>query len=69
MILSYQLLSDHVARFARWKSLRAYAILNTLEVVFWIGVVVMSFMGVTMICVGVSCALGVFVALVAIVMV
>ena len=61
--------TDHVDRFKRWRSLRAYAILNTLEVFFWIAVIGLTFFSVSKICVGVNCTLGVFVALVSMVMV
>lgn len=69
IVLTYQLLTEHVERFKRWKSLRAYAILNTMEVFFWMAVIGLTFFSVSKICVGVSCALGVCVALLSMVMV
>lgn len=63
------MLTEHVDRFKRWKSLRAYAILNTMEVFFWIAVIGLTFFSVSKVCVGVSCTLGVFVALMSMVMV
>lgn len=42
LVLSYQLLTTHKASLRKWKSLKAYAILNCLEVVFWFAVVVVA---------------------------
>ncbi|OGE55667.1 hypothetical protein PENARI_c004G04521 [Penicillium arizonense] len=39
VIILYQLLTGHVSRFQRWASLKAYLILNSLEIVFWGAVV------------------------------
>ncbi|KAH7169784.1 uncharacterized protein B0J16DRAFT_325654 [Fusarium flagelliforme] len=48
IVLAYQLLTEHIARFNGWASLKAYLILNALEVVFWIGVIVVTFMSISM---------------------
>ncbi|KAM5341162.1 hypothetical protein ACJ41O_015271 [Fusarium nematophilum] len=58
IILLYQLLTAHVDRFRRWGSLKAYWILNALEIVFWAAVAFMTMQGNTKVCVGTSCALG-----------
>ncbi|KAJ5850502.1 hypothetical protein N7455_010358 [Penicillium solitum] len=39
VIILYQLLTEHVSRLQRWASLKAYLILNSLEIVFWGAVV------------------------------
>ncbi|KAK5717009.1 hypothetical protein LTR17_016151 [Elasticomyces elasticus] len=69
IIIAYQLLSERKQRFRRWHSLKAFAILNTMEVVFWLTVVVVSGMGASRTC-GMStnaCSIGVLVILSAIV--
>ncbi|CAF3429332.1 unnamed protein product [Fusarium graminearum] len=39
IIISYEILSEHVSGLRRWRSLKAYFILNAMEVVFWAAVV------------------------------
>ncbi|KAM0230387.1 hypothetical protein ACHAP5_011390 [Fusarium lateritium] len=58
IILSYEILTEHFSRFQRWSSLKAYFILNALEIVFWGAVTFMAFRGNTSLCVGASCAIG-----------
>jgi hypothetical protein len=58
IILSYEILTEHTVRFHRWSSLKAYFILNAMEVVFWAAVAFMMIRGNSQICVGTSCALG-----------
>ncbi|KAM0338060.1 hypothetical protein ACHAPU_011452 [Fusarium lateritium] len=58
IIISYEMLSEHVSRFRRWSSLKAYFILNALEVVFWAAVAFLTVRGNTNVCIGTSCALG-----------
>ncbi|KPM34459.1 hypothetical protein AK830_g12119 [Neonectria ditissima] len=58
IIIGYQLLTEHVNRLHKWGSLKAYAILNSLEVVFWGAVAFMSLTANTKTCIGTSCALG-----------
>jgi len=65
VIIGYQLLSEHTARFSRWRSLKANAILNCVEVVFWLAAVVVKFMGVSRACSGSSCAVNCIILLVA----
>ncbi|KAI1046893.1 hypothetical protein LB505_009742 [Fusarium chuoi] len=58
IILAYEILTEHSIRFHRWSSLKAYFILNALEVVFWAAVAFMMIRGNSQLCVGTSCALG-----------
>lgn len=58
MFLLYQLLSEHIAYFQRWASLKAYFIINVLEIVFWSAVVFLVMQANLQLCVGTSCALG-----------
>ncbi len=60
-----KLLSEHTARFSRWRSLKANAILNSLEVVFWLAAIIVKFMGVSRACSGNSCAVNCIILLVA----
>ncbi|RYP02924.1 hypothetical protein DL764_005501 [Monosporascus ibericus] len=62
IIVGYQLLSGHVALFSKWKSLKAYAILNSLEAVLWVGVFLITMQSNNQICVGVNCSLSKFLA-------
>ncbi|RYP40488.1 hypothetical protein DL769_011758 [Monosporascus sp. CRB-8-3] len=62
IIVSYQLITGHVARFSKWKSLKAYAILNCLEVVMWIVAFGMTIQSNNRICIGVTCSLSKFLA-------
>ncbi|KEZ40887.1 hypothetical protein SAPIO_CDS7881 [Scedosporium apiospermum] len=68
IIFTYQLITSHVERFRKWGSLRANKILDCMEVVFWFVVVIISFMGVSKRCQGSACALGVIVALIAMIL-
>ncbi|KAM3497332.1 hypothetical protein MY10362_009315 [Beauveria mimosiformis] len=51
------LLTAHVARFQRWASTLANAILNSLEIVFWFVVVIITLMGVSKYCSSTGCGL------------
>lgn len=55
--LLYQLLTEHVQRLRRWRSLKAYSILNGLEVVFWGAVVFLLIQANISRCVAVGCIL------------
>lgn len=68
VIIFYQILTEHVARFKKWRSLKAYAILNGLEVVFWAAVVFLVLQAQLQICVGVGCTLGWITVAIAVVM-
>ncbi|KAL6404541.1 hypothetical protein AUP68_13934 [Ilyonectria robusta] len=63
IVLLYQLLTEKADRFKKWGSLKAYAILNTLEIVFWFVVIIVTFMGVSTFCQGANCAFAWLVAL------
>jgi hypothetical protein len=67
IIIGYQLLSEHTVRFARWKSLKANAILNCIEPVFWLAALVLKFMGIATGCSGSSCAVNAVITTVVIV--
>jgi hypothetical protein len=58
VIILYQLFTEHVSRFHRWASLKAYLILNSLEIVFWAAVVFLVMQANLQMCVGTGCALG-----------
>lgn len=65
VFLAYEFSTEKVTRFERFGSLKAYAILNTLDILFWMVVMGLTFSGVSRICVGANCGIGVCVALVA----
>lgn len=67
VFIAYQLLSEHVPAFRRWWSLKAYAIINGLEVVFWGAVAVLTIQANIQVCVATSCILGWVVVAIAIV--
>jgi hypothetical protein len=56
IIISYQLLTEHTQRFAKWKSLKANLILNIIEPIFWLTLIALKFMGISTFCSGSSCA-------------
>ncbi|KAI8662161.1 hypothetical protein NCS56_01019600 [Fusarium sp. Ph1] len=68
VIITYQLLTEHVDRLKRWGSLKAYWILNAMEIVFWAAVAFMMIQGNQRICIGTSCAIGWVVCVLAICM-
>ncbi|KAL0938358.1 uncharacterized protein CTRU02_204968 [Colletotrichum truncatum] len=57
IIIGYQLLTTHKERFKKWASLKANAILNTLEILFWFVALGLLFQANTRFCTGPSCAL------------
>ncbi|KAM5341491.1 hypothetical protein ACJ41O_014522 [Fusarium nematophilum] len=57
VIILYELLTEHVRSFQRWGSLKAYAILNALEVVFWGAVAFLMIQANTKFCQGTNCVL------------
>ncbi|KAL2166317.1 hypothetical protein VTG60DRAFT_2949 [Thermothelomyces hinnuleus] len=67
IIATYQLLSEHAQRFAKWRSLKANLILNFIEPVFWLTLVILKFMGIATFCSGNSCAVAWLITLTAIV--
>jgi hypothetical protein len=46
IVIAYQMLTEHRARFHKWASTKANAILNSVEVVFWLAVLVVTGMGI-----------------------
>ncbi|KAF5659804.1 hypothetical protein FCIRC_12360 [Fusarium circinatum] len=56
-----------VDKFKRFGSLKANAILNTMDIVFWAVVMGLAFNMATRVCIGANCALGILVGLVALV--
>lgn len=65
IIITYQLVTEHMARFARWRSFKANVILNCIEIVFWLAAIVVKFMGISRRCSGGSCAVNWIIVLVA----
>ncbi|KAJ4263385.1 hypothetical protein NW762_006204 [Fusarium torreyae] len=63
--LAYEYFTEKVDRLKRFGSLKAYAILNTLDILFWMVVMGLTFSGVSRICIGANCGIGVLVALAA----
>ncbi|CAI6088127.1 unnamed protein product, partial [Clonostachys chloroleuca] len=68
VILLYQLLSEHVQAFKKWSSLKAYVILNALEIVFWGAVVFMMIQANINFCEGFTCTLSWIVCVLGIIM-
>jgi hypothetical protein len=59
VVILYQVLTEHVARFHRWASLKANLILNCLEIIFWAVVGGMSMQSLNRFCGdGAVCAVG-----------
>lgn len=58
MIIFYQLGTEHVNCLKRWASLKAFAILNVLEIVFWGAVAFLTLKASVNKCVGKGCAMG-----------
>ncbi|KAH8743767.1 hypothetical protein F5883DRAFT_476824 [Diaporthe sp. PMI_573] len=65
VVLSYQLTTTHVTKFKRWQSLKAYQILNTMEIVFWFVVIIIVLMGISKFCQNTYCGLSWLAALIA----
>jgi len=57
IIILYQVVTGHSARFHKWASLKANMILNCLEVVFWGAVVFLGIQANMNYCVGTNCTL------------
>ncbi|KAK7408074.1 hypothetical protein QQX98_009789 [Neonectria punicea] len=57
IILLYEILSSHVRAFKKWASLKAYVILNALEIVFWGAVAFLMIQANIKFCSGLSCTL------------
>ncbi|CEI70512.1 hypothetical protein FVEN_g989 [Fusarium venenatum] len=67
LFLTYEIMTMKMNRFKRFGSLKAYAVLNTLDVFFWAAVMGFSFKSVNTICSGVNCAIGIVTGLLALV--
>ncbi|KPM42448.1 hypothetical protein AK830_g4104 [Neonectria ditissima] len=57
LILSYQVLTEHVRRLRRFQSFKANLILNCLEIVFWAAVAYMTIQSNSARCDGITCTL------------
>ncbi|KAK2596459.1 hypothetical protein N8I77_013349 [Diaporthe amygdali] len=68
VILSYQLATTHFTKFRRWQSLKAYQILNTMEILFWFVVVIITFMGISRYCQNAYCGLSWLIVLIAVIL-
>ncbi|KAG8670563.1 hypothetical protein FPOAC2_09925 [Fusarium poae] len=67
IFLAYEILTMKMEKFQRFGSLKAYAVLNTLDVFFWAAVMGFSFKSVDTICSGANCAVGIVTGLMALV--
>ncbi|KAL5615797.1 hypothetical protein FOBRF1_004545 [Fusarium oxysporum] len=65
--LAYEYVTQKLDKFKRFGSLKANAILNTMDIVFWAVVMGLAFNMATKVCIGANCALGIIVGLVALV--
>ncbi|RYC88355.1 hypothetical protein BFJ63_vAg8753 [Fusarium oxysporum f. sp. narcissi] len=65
--LAYEHLTQKADKFKRFGSLKANAILNTMDIVFWAVVMGLAFNMATRVCIGANCAIGILVGLVALV--
>ena len=68
LFIAYQLVTEHVQRFRRYRSLKAYWILNSLEIVFWAAVCFLVIQANVARCEGVGCTLSWVVVAIAIVL-
>ncbi|WRT63895.1 uncharacterized protein IL334_000821 [Kwoniella shivajii] len=58
IILQYEILTEHFKWFRRWYSIKAFLILNIIEVVFWIAAIVLTAKGmIDTACSGLNCTL------------
>ncbi|KAI0096364.1 hypothetical protein GGR51DRAFT_568405 [Nemania sp. FL0031] len=57
VIQAYQFLTEYVTQFTKWRSLKANAILNCLEVLFWSAFIGLLFMANIAKCMGPACGL------------
>ncbi|KAE8162391.1 hypothetical protein BDV40DRAFT_300417 [Aspergillus tamarii] len=58
VIVLYQVLTEHIPALRKWASLKAYTILNVLEIVFWAAVAVLTVQANIQICIAPGCILG-----------
>jgi hypothetical protein len=57
VIISYQLMTENIKALHRYASLKAFLILDVLEVGFWIAAIVLIVMGMVKTCTGLNCTL------------
>ncbi|KAI3559056.1 hypothetical protein CABS03_07375 [Colletotrichum abscissum] len=69
IIIGYQLLTTHKERFKKWASLKANAILNTMEILFWFVAFGLLCQANGRFCTGGSCALSWIVTLIVMVLI
>jgi hypothetical protein len=65
VVIGYQLLTTHVSNLRRWRNLKVYLVLNSMEILFWFVVVVITGMGMSRYCQGGYCGLSVVMLLIA----
>jgi hypothetical protein len=65
VVIGYQLLTTHLSNLRRWRNLKVYLVLNSMEVLFWFVVVVITGMGMSRYCQGAYCGLSVMMLLIA----
>jgi len=68
VVIGYQLLTTHVSKLRRWRNLKVYLVLNSLEVLFWFVVVIITGMGMSRYCQGAYCGLSVLMLLISLVL-
>jgi len=68
VVIGYQLLTTHVSKLRRWRNLKVYLVLNSMEVLFWFVVVVITGMGMSRYCQGAYCGLSVLMLLISLVL-
>ena len=64
VVIGYQLLTTHVSKLRRWRNLKVYLVLNSMEVLFWFVVVIITGMGMSRYCQGAYCGLSVLMLLI-----
>jgi hypothetical protein len=65
VVIGYQLLTTHLSNLRRWRNLKVYLVLNSMEALFWFVVVVITGMGMSRYCQGAYCGLSVMMLLIA----
>lgn len=65
VVIGYQLLTTHVLKLGRWRNLKVYLVLNSMEVLFWFVVVIITGMGMGKYCKGAYCGLSVLMLFIA----
>ncbi|KAH6688971.1 hypothetical protein F5X68DRAFT_76128 [Plectosphaerella plurivora] len=67
LFIVYQILTERSARFQKWASLKANLILNTIEIPFWLVVIILKFSSINTFCSGTSCGISIVIGLMAII--